>query len=112
MAQFSVKKGHNDNFWDMFTFLIFKFIYIFILLFFKTRSSGRYAPLLLAPAEGWGPFGWKEDLDIDLDIVEIFGVYLCGGALVIFGFSSTEGGQGCSAWQQRSSLTNLAIINQ
>ena len=22
-----------------------------------TRRSGRYAPILLAPAEGWGPFG-------------------------------------------------------
>ena len=22
-----------------------------------TRSSGRYVPILLAPAEGWGPFG-------------------------------------------------------
>ena len=22
-----------------------------------TRSSGRYAPFILAPAEGWGPFG-------------------------------------------------------
>ena len=25
--------------------------------FYLTRSSGRYAPFLLAPAEGWGPFG-------------------------------------------------------
>ena len=23
----------------------------------NTRRSGRYAPILLAPAEGWGPFG-------------------------------------------------------
>ena len=22
-----------------------------------TRRSGRYAPIILAPAEGWGPFG-------------------------------------------------------
>ena len=52
-----------------------------------TRSWGRYAPLLLAPAEGWGPFGWKEDLHIDLDMVEIFGVYImgwCPGYLWLF----------------------------
>ena len=24
---------------------------------FETRRSGHYAPILLAPAEGWGPFG-------------------------------------------------------
>ena len=28
-----------------------------ILTFVDTRRSGRYAPILLAPAEGWGPFG-------------------------------------------------------
>ena len=27
------------------------------LYFRNTRSSGRYAPFLLAPAEGWGPSG-------------------------------------------------------
>ena len=26
-------------------------------VFKVTRRSGRYAPILLAPAEGWGPFG-------------------------------------------------------
>ena len=28
-----------------------------ILKYRDTRSSGHYAPFLLAPAEGWGPFG-------------------------------------------------------
>ena len=32
-------------------------IYIYIYIYVYTRSFGRYAPILLAPAEGWGPFG-------------------------------------------------------
>ncbi len=29
----------------------------FITKYCKTRRSGHYAPILLAPVEGWGPFG-------------------------------------------------------
>ena len=34
--------------------IFLKFAEAFI---YRTRRSGRYAPILLAPAEGWGPFG-------------------------------------------------------
>ena len=30
---------------------------LFQVQIYKTRRSGRYAPILLDPAEGWGPFG-------------------------------------------------------
>ena len=38
--------------------LCFMLCYIFseaCFIIFGTRRSGRYAPILLAPAEGWGP---------------------------------------------------------
>ena len=31
-------------------------LYSYIWQYSKTRRSGRYAPILLAAAEGWGPF--------------------------------------------------------
>ena len=31
--------------------------YVIFLLVIYTRRSRRYAPILLAPVEGWGPFG-------------------------------------------------------
>ena len=30
---------------------------LFVGKYIETRRSGRYAPIILAPAEGWGPFG-------------------------------------------------------
>ena len=42
------------------TFNIYLFFIIFKQVLFQyntTRRSGRYAPILLAPAEGWGPIG-------------------------------------------------------
>ena len=47
--EYEIRNSYSNN-------KIISMLLLYMQIWF-TRRSGHYAPILLAPAEGWGPFG-------------------------------------------------------